>query len=168
MNLIKKHSILILTFMLLTACAMDNKNMKSSESSDEVVALEDEDIIVDDDAKSAINLSLINQKLQDFYDLIALKNQHPEFTNEVTEQLKNYTKDSINNYIDDDASVIKDIRQSGKATQVNDSTQKMKLIYNREIENTVISDTIYAIITHKIIKIDNESLVSKKVHFSKD
>jgi hypothetical protein len=166
---------------------MENKSMKSTDENyevatetadiEEMIVIDDEvdfdkkivfdeEVIANYEVENIINKPLINQKLQDFYDLIALQNQHPEFNNEVMEQLKNYTNDSIINYTTDKVVIIKNLQQIGETSIINNSTQKIKLRYTKVSENIEITDTIYAIITSKPIMINNESLVSNKVRFS--
>lgn len=190
MNLKLKHIIFIIASILLSACAMENRKVKSSEDNIEVAAeaVEDiddsvvyeEDVALDKeilydlevnanyDVKYEMNTPLINQKLQEFYDLLALQNQHPEFMDEVAEQLKNYTQDSISNFKVDKVVVIKDIRRLGNVIRVNDSSEKIKLTYTKMVDNIKTVDTIYAIISNKTILVDNEPLTSNKVRFSKN
>lgn len=169
MNLKLKHISLLLLSILLSACAMDNKSVKSSNETIEM-ATSDEEIISTEtfDDKASINTPLINQKLQDFYDLIALQNQHPEFTDEVKAQLKNYTNDTITNFETENIVIIENLKPIENFIQINDSTQKIKLKYTKVMNNIKLVDTIYAIITNKKILIENETLISNKVHFSKN
>ncbi|WP_299115471.1 hypothetical protein [uncultured Winogradskyella sp.] len=148
---------------------MDTNKVKNAEVNDIMVTEEtDLEIIVDNlDDESTINAQLISQKLQDFYDLVALQNEHPEFNNEVIKQLKNYTNDSINNFIAKDFTIIKNIKRLGNIIIVNDSVQRIKLSYDKVSNSTKKTDTIYAIITNKKVKLDNETLISNKIQFSK-
>jgi hypothetical protein len=174
MNLKLRHIALFIASMLFVACAMETKKAKSEsydvfateevEASEEVEALEEHVI----DAEYEFNNQLINQKLQDFYDLLALQSEHPEFNNEVAEQLKNFTNDSINKYKTDDFFIIKNIKQIGDVVFINDSIQKLKLSYDKVSDNSKTTDTIYAIITKKQIKVDDETLISNKIQFSKN
>ncbi|WP_299125691.1 hypothetical protein [uncultured Winogradskyella sp.] len=169
MNLKIKHIVLILVSIILSACAMENRSVKSSDETYEMAAEElDIEVVSNYEVIPTFNAPLINQKLQDFYDLIALQNQHPEFTEEVTEQLKNYTNDSLSNFKTKNVAIIENVKQIGKIIHLNDSTKKIKLTYNKVVDNTKIADTIFAIINNKIIKIDGEPIVSKKVRFSKN
>ncbi|BAO74838.1 hypothetical protein WPG_0608 [Winogradskyella sp. PG-2] len=148
---------------------MENRSVKSSEEAYEVATEElDAEDIDDYEIAPSFNAPLVSQKLQDFYDLLALQNQHPEFTNEVVKQLKSYTNDNINSFKVNEAIIINNIKQLGEMIRVNDSTQKIKLEYSKMVNNLITVDTIYAILTTKAIMIDNETLVSNKVHFSKD
>ena len=169
MSLKIKHMVLILVSILLSACAMENRSVKSSDETYEMAAEElDIEVVSDYEVTPSFNTPLINQKLQDFYDLIALQNQHPEFTDEVAEQLKNYTNDSLSNFKTKNVAIIENVTHIGKVIYLNDSTMKIKLTYYKVIEKSKTADTIFAIITNKSVKIDGKQLVSKKVHFSKN
>lgn len=168
MNLKIKHIIIILANILFSACAMETKTMKNADTHNKIVTLDEEEIIADFEADSQINAQLITQKLQDFYDLIALNNKHPEFADDVTKQLKNYTSGPIDNFTVDDIVLIKNIKQLGNIISVNDSTQKIKLTYKKVTKSIKAADTIYAIISNKTIMIDGKNLVSNKIQFSKN
>ncbi|WP_422105805.1 hypothetical protein [Winogradskyella sp.] len=154
--------------LCLVNCAMENRSVKSESSNSIVDTAEEVEEVVNIETESTVNAQLINQKLQDFYDLVALQNEHPEFMEEVSQQLKNFTNDSISNFKTSDFTVIKNVQQIGKTMIINDSIQRIKLSYDKVINNSKRRDTIYAIITKKIITIDNETLMSHKVQFSKD
>ena len=172
MNLNIKHITLLLIAILLSACAMENKSNNNIEAATEPVELSDEEISIENveifKIEPQLNTPLINQKLQDFYDLIALQNKHPEFTDDVAAQLKNYTNDSITDFTGGKTVVIKDLKQLGNIVIINDNIQKIKLTYNKVFEHTKTADTIFATITYKTIIIDDEQLVSNKIHFSKN
>lgn len=168
MNLKLRHIILFIASILFAGCAMDT-NKSKSESLDAFVTEEAgsiEEYVTD--VEYEFNNQLLNQKLQDFYDLLALQSEHPEFNKEVAEQLKNFTNDSINKFKNDDFFIIKNIKQIDDVVFVNDSVQKIKLSYDKVSENSKSTDTIYAIITKKQIKVDNETLISNKIQFSKE
>lgn len=167
MKLKPRHIIIGFVSLFLVSCAMENKNMNSKEADEIFVATEEADDIAEYEVTPTINSQLINQKLQDFYDLVALQNEHPEFIDEVSNQLKNFTNDSIDLFKTDDFAIVKNIRQLGKVMTINDSVQKIKLSYDKVTNNTTSRDTIYAIITKKTIILDDERLISNKVQFSK-
>ncbi len=174
MNLKLKHIILFIASILFSGCAMETKKATSesydvfateeAEASEEVEALEE----VAADAEYEFSNQLVNQKLQDFYDLLALQSEHPEFNNEVSKQLKNFTNDSINKFKNDDFFIIKNIKQIGDVVFVNDSVQKLKLSYDKVSDKTKSTDTINAIITKKQIKVDDKILISNKIQFFKE
>ena len=151
--------------MLLVSCASDTNKAKSENvfTTEDVGEMEVAPILDDE-----ISDQLISEKLQDFYDLMALQNEHPEFMEEVSKQLKVYTNDSISNYKANDFTIIKNIKQLGRIVIVNDSVKKIKLSYEKSENNIKRIDTIYAIITNKSVTVDNEVLISNKVRFSKN
>jgi len=170
MNLKLRHIAIIMTTLLFVACAMDTGKTKSVEASDILVVEEELSAPEVSELETVPNISteLIHQKLQDFYDLVALQNEHPEFNDEVGKQLKHYIKDDISNYTKEDFAVIKNIRQIGQTKFVNDSIRKIKLSYNKVSGTAKSTDTIYAIITNKKVNLDNEVLISSKIQFSKE
>ena len=164
---------MIVWFMsvLLINCAMENRSPNSKDLDDIILieeAVEAAEAVADYESSPTFNEELINQKLQDFYDLVALHSEHPEFMDEVSSQLKNFTNDSISNYKTTDFAVVKNVRQLGKTVFVNDSIQKVKLAYDKVVGSTKTRDTIYAIITKKMVTLDEEILISNKVQFSKN
>ncbi|WP_157957347.1 hypothetical protein [Winogradskyella tangerina] len=165
-----KHIVLFSISLLFAACAMESNKVNTSESDYKYVDIEESAATEADDYGSNISgdQALINEKLQDFYDLLALQNKHPEFTKEVIEQLRNYTSNSIEEFSSENAFVIKNISQLGQAEVLNDSVKKLKLVYDKISENVKVTDTIYALITSKTIVIDGESFKSNKIQFSKN
>lgn len=170
MTLKLKHIITIITSLLFVACAMETKRAESAiEAKEDVIVTEEvEAMEVAADIDYEFSNVLVQQKLQDFFDLLALQNEHPDFNKEVAKQLKNFTKDSINNFKAEDFFIIKNIRQEGAVVMVNDSIQKIKLSYDKVANTAKQSDTIYAIITKKTIEVDDRTLVSNKIQFSKN
>jgi len=107
------------------------------------------------------------QKLQDYYDLMVLLKQHPEFKEDITLQLKEISKEKIT--IPDYTQLIRieNLQQLGDIQQVSDSIQKIDLQFDI-IDNTNIKkDTITALIITKKIQLDNTDVVATKIVFSK-
>jgi len=108
------------------------------------------------------------QKLQDYYDLMVLLKQYPEFKEDITLQLKEISKEKIT--IPDYTQLIRieNLQQLGDIQQVSDSIQKIDLQFDI-IDNTNIKkDTITAQIITKKIQLDNTEVVSTKIVFSKE
>ncbi|MDG4716871.1 hypothetical protein [Winogradskyella marincola] len=167
MNLKLKHITLFIASILFAGCAMETK--KATSESYDIIATEEVDAYeAPADAEYEFSNQLVNQKLQDFYDLLALQSEHPEFNKEVSKQLKNFTNDSINKFKNDDFFIIKNIKQIGNVVFVNDSVLKIKLSYDKVSDKTKSTDTINAIITKKQIKVDDKTLISNKIQFSKN
>ncbi|WP_298340957.1 hypothetical protein [uncultured Algibacter sp.] len=107
---------------------------------------------------------LSTQKLQEMYDLISLKEKHPEFAKTITSQLKAYTDDNISLSNSTDIS-IKNIKLKEEIIQVSDSVQKMKLSYDILSNNSMQKDSICAIITSNEISFEGKKIKSKKIKF---
>ena len=174
MKIISKHIVIFLMSVLLVACAMESNKVKNSEMISDIEAddMPVEAIETIDNfefiTESSIDQTLINEKLQDFYDLLALQNEHPEFTNEVIKQLKNYSTDSISDFNSETSVIIKNIRSVGNPEIINDSLKKLKLVYDKISDNKKTTDSIFALIAMKTITLDGEAFLSQKVRFSKD
>lgn len=110
---------------------------------------------------------LTTEKLQEFLDLIALQQKHPEFRDDIKQQLKNYTNDSLSNYKTVDDAVIKNIELKGNIISLNDTTEKMKLTYDLLSNNNIKQDSIWVEITTSTIDFDGNQMQSRKIIFSK-
>ena len=112
--------------------------------------------------------AFISQKLQDFYDLLALQSKHPEFKDDVALQLKDYTKDSLNIYKNEDVVSINNIKLMSQSIRLDENTIKIQIQFDVKSNFKKTTDSIYAYITKKETVIDGESFISSKVIFSKD
>ena len=110
-----------------------------------------------------INLS--QDKLQEMYDLVALKQSHPEFKKTIESQLKNYTLDSLIT-IAKEESYIKNVKIKEKIIQVSDSVQKMKLYYDIVSVTSTKPDSIWAEVITNTLVIDGETKIANKIKFS--
>lgn len=110
-----------------------------------------------------INLS--QDKLQEMYDLVALKQSHPEFKKTIESQLKNYTLDSLIT-IAKEESHIKNVKIKEKIIQVSDSVQKMKLYYDIVSVTSTKPDSIWAEVITNTLVIDGETKIANKIKFS--
>ncbi len=111
---------------------------------------------------------LTTQKLITYYDLLNLKQQHPEFKKDILIQLKDLSKDAIIDKFSLKNSYIKNIHQVGNNVVINDSVKKIRLAYKIISESREISDSIYAYIHSNIIFINREKVVANKIKFSKN
>ncbi len=107
---------------------------------------------------------LTQQKLQDYYDLVVLLRQHPEFKEDITSQLRELSKDEI---ITNHAQPIRieNVQQLGKSEQVSDSIQKINIQFDIIDENIIKKDTIIALIKTKKIQLDDTEVISTKIVF---
>ncbi|AUC82165.1 hypothetical protein CW733_08500 [Lacinutrix sp. Bg11-31] len=109
---------------------------------------------------------LTTEKLQELYDVLTLIQKHPKFKDSLTSQLKTFTKDSL--AVPKSLEItIDSLRLKGSVLKPNDSTQKMKLLYNVTSKNNKTQDSIWAEITFKTINVDGKQMQSKKLKFNK-
>ncbi len=117
--------------------------------------------------ESFLYQELSTVKLQELYDLLALKQEHPEFKESIETQLENYTNDTmaaINK--PEKESLIKNIELKGNLIEVSDSVQKMKLYYDVVSNNLIQKDSIWAEVTTHEIEVNGKKVKSKKIKFS--
>ncbi|MCF6348758.1 MAG: hypothetical protein L3J20_10735 [Flavobacteriaceae bacterium] len=163
-----KRLLYIFVVLLITSCAKSRKEVpiESVEMDKTETVLESAAI---EDAKEMFTYQhLTEQKLQDYYDLLVLQQQHPEFVEDITTQLHELSNDSI--IISDliQKVNIENVQQIGEIQQISDSIQKIKLRFDIIANNSVKKDSITAIIKTKKISLDNEELISTKVVFTKE
>ena len=187
-----KHIVLIGLFLALYHCASETKHQKSYEIiADEKDAdgieekTDDEELVTEfEEVKEVTDYedidgyfkeefikqdqSFISQKLQDFYDLLALQNKHPEFKEDVALQLKNYTKDSLNIYAVKDVISIDNIKLIAAPIEIDTNTTKVHIQFSLKSNTKTSTERLFAYITKKETIIDGEVFTSSKVIFSKD
>lgn len=159
-----KKLIYIIYILIFISCKNNEVN-KVSESP--ALEMEDDTEIYEFVTSSEVTKyqTLSTQKLQDYFDLIKLKEKHPEFKEDILLQLRMLSNDTIPNYIGNFS--IENIHQSGKVEIVSDSVQKIKLVYDVVSESYKGVDSIFAVITYKTIQLEGKQTISNKVMFSK-
>ncbi|AUC74591.1 hypothetical protein [Olleya sp. Bg11-27] len=162
---------IIYVFSILLVVSCSNRREKASPESmraDEVVTsealLSKKDVV---DLNTFEYQELSSQKLQELYDLISLKETHPEFSETISSQLKDYTNDSISSSLTLSGDVvIKNIQLQGDIIKVSDSIKKMKLYYDVVSNNTIQKDSVLATISSSTIAFEDKMIQSKKIKFS--
>ncbi|WP_299890068.1 hypothetical protein [uncultured Lacinutrix sp.] len=160
-------------FILLIIMSCKNDAMKSMD-------MEANEIDISEYKESAIEESerieiignnsfsykdISTEKLQELYDLLALKEKHPEFNEKIESQLKNYTDESFKTLGD---VLIKNVTLKGEVISLSDSVQKLKIYYDVVSSNKSQQDSIWAEITTQNIHIDGKAVKSKKIKFKKN
>jgi hypothetical protein len=163
-----KKIVYIIIIFLIVSCKNETKN-KSFEVYDiEPVGIEDYDDSFEFSIIKSFNYEkLINLKLQDYFDLKVLEQQHPEFKDAIKKQLYALSNDDIDVSNFSTKITIENIRQIGKPIIVSDSVQKLKLHFDIVTEQNKTTDSIIATIINKSVVIDNEKRLSTKIIFSK-
>jgi hypothetical protein len=155
--------------MFLFACskARHKESMVSTDAIElEAAPFVEEEILKKVDFEKNITQlnPLIKQKLQEYYDLLALEKANPEFTNEIKVQLKKLSDiqlelDSTINQVK-----IEDILFLSSIEKVSDSIQKVKFSYN----NGSKTDSLTAIIKTTPVKVDDQTIWNTQVLFEKN
>ena len=118
------------------------------------------------DTKYFEHKELTTEKLQELYDVLTLIQKHPEFRESLKSQLKTFTEDSLT--VDTSSEIIiNNLRIKGPVLKPDDSTQRMKLLFNATSKTNRIQDSILAEVTFKTIIIDGKEMQSKKVKFKR-
>lgn len=164
-----KRFLYIYVAFFMMSCANERKN----EAPIEGVNMEKTETMLEstafEDAKEAFTFQhLTEQKLQDYFDLLVLQQQHPEFIEDIRTQLHELSEDSIIISYFPQKVDIKNIQQIGETQIISDSIQRIELRFDIITNNSVKKDSITAIIKTKTITLDNEELSSTKVVFTKE
>ncbi len=157
-----KKLIYIFIVLIMVSC---NNNMKDNAPvvNADYETLEAEKFIIK--PNTFIYEELAIQKLQEMYDLISLKDKHPEFAKTIKSQLKTYTNDSIGIPNSKDV-LIKNIKLKEEIIQVSDSVQKMRLYYDIVSNSSIQKDSVWATITINEIIFEGKKIKSKKIKFN--
>lgn len=156
--------ICLISVLLGISCASENKEAQAAYD----VGLENVELYEEEFQGKEITLEhLTSQKLQNYFELLQLQKKHPQFKDEIEEQLKSFTKEGmiISNAFE--GITVSNIKQIGKVVKVSDSVVKLKLVYDRVSENNTREDSIYAFITTKNIYLDDKQTVSNEIVFER-
>ncbi|WP_178984357.1 hypothetical protein [Winogradskyella helgolandensis] len=156
-------TLLILVLLLSCNNASNEKSIQYSE--------------MDDSENGAINtfdlekpnfseLNIIEEKLQNSYDLVYLSERNSDF-----ETTKLSSSIIIQNLILDDSDkpnfpTISNIQQIGNLQSVNDSTSQVNFSYILKQGNTEITDTLKAIIKKQNLTIEGQTKTGIKIDFT--
>lgn len=110
---------------------------------------------------------LTEQKLKEYFDLIQLKQEHPEFKADIILQLQKFSNDTTIGKNYSKGFKLEHIRIVEYLETDSDTTQKLKLFFDVIHENSKRTDSIIATIFQKTIMVDNEDITSNKITFSK-
>ncbi len=164
--------------LIIVSCAKNHA--PKSMDINAVEALEEEDIyeyeIAEKELKFNYNIesstsneyqNLAITKLKEVSDLVHLKQQHPEFKEDIEAQLRTLIQKNTNLKFLDSTTSIENILQKGNIEKVSDSILKMTLHFNLVSENKTVKDSLNAFIISKIVIIEGSSVKTNKIQFSK-
>ena len=155
----KKIIILLLFVLQLLSCS----NKKYKEEAFETKSV-DKELMIDKPVGFSTD-KLIKQKLTDYFELIKLKQKHPEFKDDIILQLKSKLKYSSKPNIEVTYDSIENIREV-TSENISDSIKKVKLYYDVLLEDTRYTDSIAAYLVSKSIIIAGDKKITTKITFS--
>ncbi len=112
--------------------------------------------------------TITQQKLQEYFDLLAIKNEHPEFAETISAQLRQITTDSILLPNEQDSVAVKNLSAVGPFIKINDTLQKQSFLYTLASKTIFKTDTLTAHIITKPIEIEGDRTLAIKLVFKKN
>ncbi|WP_442264531.1 hypothetical protein ACSIGC_09180 [Tenacibaculum sp. ZS6-P6] len=154
-----KQLIYIILVLLFISCA--NKEMNktydfTAKSYTETSALE------------ITKHELLTEKFNQYFDLLKLKATHPDFEENIINQLQELSQNKILEINSVKEAEIENIQVTDQITFVSDSIEKIKINYDLVTPKLTVKDSIYAYKTSSEITIDGVSFPSLKIKFSKE
>lgn len=156
--------ICIVLVLLGTSCS--NKNKEAPAEYD--IVLKSAELNEDEFQSKEITLEqLTSKKLHDYFELLQLQKMHPQFKEEIEEQLKSFTKSGILGKDVFEGVEISNIKQVGEVVKVSDSVMKLKLVYDIISKNSTSPDSIHAFIKTKNVYLDERQIISNEIIFER-
>lgn len=163
-----KNVIYIILVVLCFSCLSESNKeplLYNEADADYESALESKTVFVSHvDDYEALSI----QKLTEYFDLLKLKSQHPDFEKDIEIQLKQLATDSLLNIKFNGSDVINNIKQKGDIIKISDTLHRLSLEYHLRSDNKGIKDSIFAYIVSKPLQVDGNLMTSNKVKFSKN
>ena len=166
----KNIRLIFIVFIIVSCKSETAKSSNTLEHAIESVEMKVEEKLVEKNTENNTTFlykNMTTEKLQEFLDLIALQNKHPEFSEEIKSQLKNYTKDSLSNYKTIEDVLIKNIELQGAIIKLNDTIEKMKITFDLISKNDIKQDSIWAEVTTHVVELNGKQMQSRKVRLNK-
>jgi len=157
------YSILILFFFSCT-------NASKNEASPTLDVSENEKTVeeIEETTEAFTYQNLSKQKLQEFYDLLLLQKNHPEFNEDISIQLKGISEKNINVPKTATQVSVKEIKQLKENEVISDSITKVFFEYKLDFNGVTKIDTITAIVITKQVLINDEQQIFTKLKFVKN
>ncbi len=160
--------VLYITLLLFVLSCTHDRSKTSLKEMDATIEAFEAELPAVNNFEEIDYQNLTTQKLQDLYDLLVLQKQYPEFNDAIALQLKKFSEDRFSIPDSVIAISIENIERAGELQNVSDSIKKLKLRFNIVAGNTALPDSITAIISRKIIRIDNKKTMATTVTFLKE
>jgi len=167
-----KRVLYIICILFIVSCSNRKEAPRHSNEAIETTDLKQEDAAVLASAPISIEnkefayQKLTSQKLQDYYDLLLLQNQHPEFQNEIKEQLQELSTHKILIAKSIQSIRIQNVQQLEDVIKISDSLQRIKFSYDISTGDSIKTDTITAIIKTNRLDLDGTEVIATKIKFT--
>jgi len=112
--------------------------------------------------------TLTEQKLQEYFDLLIVKNKHPEFSETIETQLQAFAIDSLSFTTNQDSVDVKNLHRIGNGQMVNDSIEKLKIGFTIGSLRQYKTDTVTAYITTNKVMVDGVESRNITIIFSQE
>lgn len=155
----------ILLFVLIFSCKNESAyKLESTDVENEVVEINKPAEVSEIDNYETLSA----QKLSEYFDLLKLKSQHPDFEEDIVAQLNNYTSEQLIGFKINDDFEIQNIRLNGEQIKIADTLSKLQIEFDINSKFVNIKDSVFAYITSNTILVDGKELKSNKVRFSRE
>ena len=157
--------------IFIISCA-NNRKEAAIDAVESVEMEQNETTILESTAMEDMSVTfqyqqITTQKLQDYFDLSVLQQQHPEFKEEITTQLQELSKDNLIIADSTRQVIVENVQQLSEIQRVSDSVQRIKIRFDIRTNDNVKNDSITAIITTKKIRLDDKEVISTKILFER-
>lgn len=160
-----KQIIILLVIIMTVSCA---KQRDPSDMHFETEEIYETDLDYDAKTMGVNYADLSIQKLSEYFELIQLQQQHPEFDDDIQLQISGLIKDSTILKAYPEPFSITNIEPADSIIKLSDSLHSVTLYFDVLSNNKTSKDSIVALITTKTILLDAQEVVSTKVTFQKD
>lgn len=147
-------------FLCLVISCANNSMEKANIKSDTSEMLEYEMNAIDFTLED-----LVSEKLLDYFELLKLQKEHPEFKDAIDLNVHNYLKKEFIK-LDTSNFMIKNIRNVGEVIIISDSVQSQKLYFDIVFEDKTITDSIQALIFSNTLILYGTEVKTTKVTFT--
>ncbi|WP_282135636.1 hypothetical protein [Seonamhaeicola maritimus] len=160
-----RYIVNILLFVLIFSCKNESAyKLESTDAENEVVEINKPAEVSEIDNYETLSA----QKLSEYFDLLKLKSQHPDFEEDIVAQLNNYTSEQLIGFKINDDFEIQNIRLNGEQIKIADTLSKLQIEFDINSKFVNIKDSVFAYITSNTIVVDGKELKSNKVRFSRE
>jgi hypothetical protein len=113
-----------------------------------------------------INLKkFVGQKLQEYADIQALMQKHPEFKTDLQQQISTLSSDRQLLELTGDSITITNIEQIGTTEVISDTVRRTPFSFIINSSNSSEKDSLIAVFTIRKVEIDGKIFTSNKVTF---